>query len=89
MSYSRFSNSVWYTYHLATDKHQKNEQVFRVFDIADFKYPELKKSVEKCLERIAKIELPGGGLPTERQLQELGRYMKKFLDEIEEDYRKE
>ena len=56
MSYSRWSNSRWYTFHTAFSGDTKESQAFEVMiDFARsrvFYYIELKSDIDKCLEEI-------------------------------------
>lgn len=58
MAYSRWSNSRWYTYWLATEDKRKNKQKFEICDTLRnlrFTYKELKKDIEKCLDYVCKL----------------------------------
>ena len=50
MSFSRWSNSIWYTYNSSSlDNHKRNEQVFTICMVSSFTYKELKEDIELCL----------------------------------------
>tara|TARA_Y100000310_G_scaffold211576_1_gene212323 strand:- start:38 stop:403 length:366 start_codon:yes stop_codon:yes gene_type:complete len=59
MSYSRWSNSFWYTFWAETDfgagAKNKEGEVFQICDLGHgmhFNYKELKESVDDCLQRV-------------------------------------
>lgn len=56
MSYSRWSNSRWYTFHTAFSGNTKESQAFEIMiDFARtriFSYAELKSDIDKCLSEI-------------------------------------
>ena len=56
MSYSRWSNSIWYTYWSASSKEGKDNQVFEICDLGcshSFTYKQLKEDIDSCLEIVA------------------------------------
>jgi hypothetical protein len=56
MSYSRWSNSIWYTFWSGSSKEGKDNQVFEICDIActhNFTYKELKEDMDACIEKVA------------------------------------
>ena len=53
MSYSRWSNSFWYTYWSSESGETRDEQVFEICDLAcplSFTYAELKGDLTSCLQ---------------------------------------
>jgi hypothetical protein len=59
MSYSRWSNSFWYTFWSSTGFEPENmkmeNEVFQICDVShgmDFLYKELKSNIEDCLTRV-------------------------------------
>ena len=58
MSYSRWSTSFWYTYRTDEGTDAKEDQHFQICDVTrsqSFSYPELKKDIDECLDRV-KVE---------------------------------
>ena len=76
MSYSRWSNSVWYTYWSAESGDTRDTQVFQVCGEKSFTYKELKESLNAC---VAYFSLDR----TDRQLAELKGYMREFMKDVE------
>lgn len=74
MSYSRWSQSKWYTYYECTtsDDMPKNDRVFVVCDEGRFTYGELKADLEGCLKKVSGDD-------------ELRGYMKMFMADVEHD----
>ena len=53
MSYSRWSNSIWYTYNSSRlDNFIRDEQVFTICAVTSFTYKELKEDINKCLDEV-------------------------------------
>jgi len=59
MSYSRWSNSRWYTFHTAFSGKTKESQAFEIMmDFARsriFTYAELKSDIDKCLREVGDL----------------------------------
>jgi|WetSurMetagenome_2_1015567.scaffolds.fasta_scaffold772176_2 hypothetical protein len=51
MSFSRWSNSLWYTYWESTSSLKRDEQTFTICGVVSFTYKELKENLEVCLEK--------------------------------------
>ena len=49
MSFSRWSNSIWYTYWSSTESNKRDEQCFAICMVSSFTYKELKEDIELCL----------------------------------------
>jgi len=49
MSFSRWSNSRWYTFWASTSSNKRDEQVFEICGTCSFTYKELKEELDKCL----------------------------------------
>jgi len=95
MSYSRWSNSVWYTFWCSTDSEEMDEQLFDVCGICSFTYAELKQGLDKCIDKIKGIIAEDNQSEpitftsdkyTEDEYDELKIYMKRFIKDIEEEY---
>jgi hypothetical protein len=86
MSYSRWSDSVWYTFWDAYNSGEtKNTQVFNICDFRGdlyFTYSELKNDLVGCLSKV------GTTFPetTPEELLELKTYMLWFIADVEQDY---
>ena len=88
MSYSRWSNSVWYTYYACSYSYEMDDQAFDVCAVRCFTYGELKEdwktngpALLASLSKIKKL-CPEA---TEEELQELRGYMLEFIDDVECD----
>ena len=81
MSYSRWSNSRFYTYYLAEDTWHKDGQRFDISGVACFCYADLKNDIEGCLKKVRGIDPEA----TETQIEELRGYMKSFMYDVETD----
>lgn len=86
MSYSRWLTSRWYTFWLANDNPNKEEQVFCICELGgsiNFYYKDLKENKELCLEVFRKKGLPS---VTDREIKELSLYMDDFLEDVEQEF---
>jgi hypothetical protein len=55
MAYSRWINSIWYTFWSAeSDEVYKDNQIFEICDLdgITFTYAELRESLDDCIERV-------------------------------------
>lgn len=98
MSYSRWSNSRWYTYwasdslaHIKSDEYisdndKKNLQVFEICEVIEddfrFTYIELTENMGKCLKKVKEVTKC-----TDTEIEELKKYMTRFCRDIKEEYR--
>jgi hypothetical protein len=88
MSYSRFSNSRWYTFWHWSEDETKNNQMFSVCHVLCFSYADLKNDIEKCLDKAIEIENGKSEIPVSiGERQELKTYMMRFIEDAEEDYK--
>lgn len=57
MSFSRWSNSRWYTYWAENSKkpgsNKRIDQIFEICSNTQFTYSELKENIDKCLEIVS------------------------------------
>lgn len=86
MSYSRWSNSTWYTFWCAPlnkNKLIKDLQIFEVCSVMSFTYKELKESIDKCVDKIREISLD---VYSEDEYNELKQYMKEFISDVDEEF---
>lgn len=84
MSYSRWSDSFWYTYWAVGDEDDSmDEQVFQICLEDHFTYRELKDNMERCVQTVANT----GAGPEE--LEELRGYMRRFMRDVEKKFKKE
>lgn len=115
MSYSRWSNSIWYTFW--TTASPNNKRIDQLFEICDFPqllftYSQLTEDLDKCISEVKEFyskEHPGKILsdfkrdeegkletvykdtiykaknPTDEQLEELRKYFKRFIRDVQED----
>jgi len=79
MSYSRWSNSRWYTYYLNSSSRRKDDQIFSVCYITDFTYKQLKADIRSCISEVHNLEKDA----TKSDLLELESYMERFIEEVE------
>lgn len=100
MSYSRWSNSRWYTYWHAIDSKYADEQILSVDCDFTFSYLELKEDVEACIQRVRDeykkreeletfdlhLEDCTWSITTEAEFQELKGYMLEFVNDVK-DYK--
>lgn len=77
MSYSRWSNSRWYTYWLA-DTTGRDDSYFVVMGDAGFYAKELRADMDACLQSIENA--------TPEELEELRGYMKRFLEDVDREF---
>lgn len=77
MSYSRWSNSVWYTYWSAKSGDTRDTQVFTVCWEKDFTYKELKENLDACAECFFAKGY------RDKNIEELKGYMKEFIEDVE------
>jgi hypothetical protein len=81
VSYSRWSNSIWYTYYACSYSYERDEQAFDVCGARCFYYGELKENLEGCITEVKKL-CPES---TEEEVQELKGYISEFIDDVEHD----
>ena len=82
MSYSRWSNSVFYTYYFASESLIRDEQLFDVCAIKMFTYKELKDNLQGCLDGLKADQCVEA---TQKEMDELKGYMLEFIDDVEKD----
>lgn len=80
MSYSRWSNSSWYTYYCASESLERDEQLFDVCAIKAFTYRDLKDNLQGCLDGLKADQCKDA---TQKELEELKGYMLEFIDDVE------
>ena len=81
MSYSRFTNSRWYTYWFAGDGRTRDTQLFDICTVKMFTYQELNTDIEKCLQEIRTLDPRA----TDLEILELKTYMREFIDDIKDN----
>jgi hypothetical protein len=86
MSYSRWSNSKWYTYWHTQDPATANYNtaLFDVCGVQTFTARQLREELDACIAEVQNIE-PS----TKEELDELKRYMVEFIKDIDIEYGKE
>lgn len=94
MAYSRWTNSVWYTFGTYKDGDRlrnRSAWYFKIFcdsleTIGGFSYDELKNDIDKCIQAVKNDVNPNiKPLITEKEITELKTYMLEFIEEIEKD----
>jgi hypothetical protein len=89
MSYSRWGNSYWYTFW------DSKTDSFEICGVTNIGYFSLKKDIDECIRhlkyRLEEIDKKNTliRLPTEIEYQELKSYMLQFINDFEEEYRKD
>lgn len=98
MSYSRWSNSCWYTYWCTSSDETMNGQHFDVAGIKTFTYGEMKEhGIDGCIELLKETIKEQNKLEnrnkrknmfmaekhTEKEYDELKGYMREFMDDVE------
>lgn len=95
MSYSRWSNSRWYTYWHATESQFAEDQVLSVDCDFLFSYLELKYNIEGCLKQVSERfsgyrkqqgqkKIRGQKRRKIKDLAELKGYMLEFVQDVED-----
>lgn len=87
MSYSRWSNSRWYTYWRTWGFSCKENQVFEVAGEQMFTYTQLKLEMKKCLDDIERSNFYRGDPVTKEERRELRRYMRQFIKDVEKEFK--
>jgi len=103
MSYSRWSNSIWYTYWSASSGETKDEQIFCICDLSrpfNFTYKELKENIHRCLGVVIEeskceknVSVLGesvtykGLVYTEKEIDELQGYMEDFIEDMDNEFK--
>ncbi len=94
MAYSRWTNSVWYTFGTSRNGDQpqkRSDWYFKIFcdsleTIGGFGYDELKNDIDKCIQAVKNDVNPDiKPLITEKEITELKTYMLEFIFEIKRD----
>lgn len=97
MSYSRWSNSYWYTYWLARSEPDcRNTATFEICGALDehdlrFQAAEIRKDVDACIERVYEAFVEEDYTVKELRnidFDELRGYMLNFLADVDKDYPK-
>ena len=83
MSYSRWLGSHWYTFYLARDTYERDEQCFEICSVHTFTYKELTTDIKACLKRIRELDPEA----TNKEINELRGYMQEFICDVKEDAR--
>jgi len=86
MSYSRWSNSTWYTFWLVQDPKTENRDtaIFCICGVCNFTAKELLDDVGKCIATLRDMDHKY----TVEELNELKLYIFRFLDDVNKDYPK-
>jgi len=96
MSYSRWSNSVWYTFWCSSGSDKRDEQLFSICGVTIFTYADLKQGLDICIDKIKNIVIEIKNKDNESSIgifeyseddyDELKVYMKRFIKDVEEEY---
>ena len=86
MSYSRWSNSRWYTFHHVESGESLEDQVFATYDAAgqarNYDYDTLKGIT---IPQLRELGRPYEKEPTDAELAELLRYVEEWLSDVEQE----
>lgn len=85
MSYSRWSNSKWYTFWEADDVLEKEQEKFCICEIDEniiFTYKEISSNIDDCLKKVSKQSKC-----SDKELKELKTYMKRFKMDVDDEYK--
>ena len=91
MSYSRWSNSRWYTFHSVGPEGQKETKDNAIFEICGanrFTAKELRDDLQGCIDKAKQkdIEQCGEDSATIEEIEELKEYIDYFLQDIDSMY---
>ena len=93
MSYSRWSNSSWYTFWSSTPENTPMEdQEFCVDCELHFSYKSLKKDMDKCINNVRshyefKMDEDNENRPSDAEYDELKGYMLEFIQDVEKEFK--
>ena len=85
MSYSRWSNSHWYTFHCVQPcnvEETKDNAIFEVCGVHQFSAKELREDLKGCIDIVKKLD----GSATNADFDELKGYMEMFIKNIDSGY---
>ena len=94
MSYSRWSDSFWYTFWSVPpserdEPENRDNAIFDICDVANFTAKELRDNLVGCLQYVEIIvaqKYKPECQVTEERKQELIGYIQQFLDDVDEEY---
>jgi len=101
MSYSRWGNSVWYTYWCSTESKKRDDQLFDICGTHAFTYGELKtRGIDGCIEKLKDIiteknneenkmkqeNMFVGHNYTTEEYEELKGYIREFMKDVEDEF---
>jgi len=80
MSYSRWSNSKWYTYWCVQDEETENYNtaLFTVCSVKTFTAKKLRDALDYCISEV-QAKCPS----TDAEIDELKGYITRFLEDVE------
>jgi hypothetical protein len=99
MSYSRWSDSIWYTYNgTSLTETKRADAYFVICGVATFTYKELTTNLDQCLakaeqeqmkvwtyDEFGEFEIDESLRPTKEEMEELKGYMMKFIEDCQKD----
>ena len=95
MSYSRWTNSLWYTYWLAGDVDSKEDEMFDICTVKILKYSEMKDNIYGAIASVRQAIIDDKMDPeykkkllSDEALEELRGYMEQFISDVDEEYKK-
>jgi hypothetical protein len=88
MSYSRWTNSRWYTFWCAPcgEPETKDNAVFTIMGVISFTAKELRDNLDDCMDKVAALEVGNNCDPLD--IAELKVYAMRFLRDVDLEYSK-
>lgn len=87
MSYSRWSNSRWYTYWLSNDDEDRDHAVLAIMLVGEYFASQLRSDLAGCIDHAIKREENASKKPvTEDERQDLKQIMLMFLKDVDDQY---
>jgi len=90
MSYSRWSNSKWYTYWCVGPERtieDRDNAIFSICSIMDFSAKQIRNDINDCLALVANYANSEYSELKSADIDELGEYMVRFLDDVDSMYK--
>lgn len=82
MSYSRWSDSYWYTFWCVAYEgtvENRDTAIFSICAVIDFTSKQLRENLDRCIKEVQKLETDG-------DIEELKLYINRFLKDVDEKY---
>jgi hypothetical protein len=82
MSYSRWSNSYWYTYWRVAGEgvvENRNNAVLDICSVISFTAKQLRENLDQCMKEVQELSPDG-------DIYELRLYVNRFLNDVDKQY---